>query len=277
MFTTGGSVTHNLLVSPSDLGSFNLTVPRDPRLPGGGGYTIGPIYDLNPSVFGRSNQLIEPTDKVGNDSRVFNGVDVTFNVRSLHGVTFSGGTSTGKVVNDFCDIRAKTPDATIGGFNLLLAPYCHQESPFQTSFRGLATYSIPRVDVVVSSVYQDKTNIGTDQLVSLSANYTMTQADLAAAAAQLGRPLTAVTPPTINLIAPGALYGPRVRQLDLSFKKIIGISSRRLTVGVDLYNLLNNNVTLAFNQTYSAISTGWLTPTTYMNPRVARLNAEFAW
>ena len=277
MFTTGGSVTHNLLVSPSDLGSFNLTVPRDPRLPGGGGYTIGPIYDLNPSVFGRSNQLIEPTDKVGNDSRVFNGVDVTFNVRSLHGVTFSGGTSTGKVVNDFCDIRAKTPDATIGGFNLLLVPYCHQESPFQTSFRGLATYSIPRVDVVVSSVYQDKTNIGTDQLVSLSANYTMTQADLAAAAAQLGRPLTAVTPPTINLIAPGALYGPRVRQLDLSFKKIIGISSRRLTVGVDLYNLLNNNVTLAFNQTYSAISTGWLTPTTYMNPRVARLNAEFAW
>ena len=126
-------------------------------------------------------------------------------------------------------------------------------------------------------MYQDKTNIGTDQLVSLSANYTMTQADLAAAAAQLGRPLTAVTPPTINLIAPGALYGPRVRQLDLSFKKIIGISSRRLTVGVDLYNLLNNNVTLAFNQTYSAISTGWLTPTTYMNPRVARLNAEFAW
>jgi hypothetical protein len=208
---------------------------------------------------------------------VFNGVDVTFNVRSLHGVTFSGGTSTGKVVNDFCDIRAKTPDATIGGFNLLLTPYCHQEAPFQTSFRGLATYSIPRVDVVVSSVYQDKTNIGTDQLVSLSANYTMTQADLAAAAAQLGRPLTAVTPPTINLIAPGALYGPRVRQLDLSFKKIIGISSRRLTVGVDLYNLLNNNVTLAFNQTYSAISTGWLTPTTYMNPRVARLNAEFAW
>jgi hypothetical protein len=246
-------------------------------LPGGGGYTVGPLYDLNPSVFGRSNLLIEPTDKVGGDTRVFNGVDVTFNLRSLHGVTFSGGTSTGKVVNDFCDLRAKVPEATIGGTNLLLTPYCHQESPFQTSFRALATYMIPRVDVVVSSVYQDKINVGTDQLVSLSANYTMTAADMAAAAAQLGRPLTAVTNPTINLIAPGSLYGPRVRQLDLSAKKIIRIASRRLTLGADLYNLNNNNVTLAFNQSYSATSTGWLTPTTYMNSRVLRLNAEFAW
>jgi len=44
----------------------------------------------------------------------------------------------------------------------------------------------------------------------------------------------------------------------------------------ELYNLMNNNVTLAFNQAYSATSTGWLTPTTYINPRVVRLNAEFS-
>jgi hypothetical protein len=44
---------------------------------------------------------------------------------------------------------------------------------------------------------------------------------------------------------------------------------------VDLYNLLNNNVTLAFSPTFSPTSTGWLTPNTYMNPRVVRLNAEF--
>jgi hypothetical protein len=48
----------------------------------------------------------------------------------------------------------------------------------------------------------------------LQANYTMTQADLAAAAAQLGRSLTAATAPTINLISPGDLYGDRVRQVD---------------------------------------------------------------
>jgi hypothetical protein len=204
-------------------------------------------------------------------------VDVTFNLRSVKGVTFSGGTSTGKVINDWCEIREKVPEASIGFTNALLTPYCHQESPFQTAFRGLATYTIPRIDVVLSTVYQDKTNIGTDQLVAISGNYTMSAADVAAAAAQLGRPLTAVTPPTINLVTPGTLYGERVRQLDISAKKVIRFADRRVTVGVDVYNLANNNVTLAFNQAFSTATTGWLTPTTYMNPRVLRLNAEFAW
>jgi len=277
MFTTGGTVTDNVLVSPNDVSPFYLPVPTDSRLPGSAGSKVGPLYDLNANVFGQSNLLIESTDKVGADTRVFNGLDVTVSVRGAHGFTFSGGTSTGKVVNDFCEIRAKVPEATLGLTNLLLTPYCHQESPFQTSFRGLATYRIPKVDVVLSGVYQDKINVATDQLVSLMANYTVTAADLASAAAQLGRPLTAVGPPTVNLIAPGDLYGDRVRQLDVSAKKIIPMAGRRLTVGVDLYNLTNNNVTLAFSQTYSPTSTGWLTPTTYMNPRVVRLNAEFSW
>jgi hypothetical protein len=271
MFTTSGTVTDNTAVSSGDVGSYTLTVPRDSRLPGGGGGTVGPLYDLNPSVFGRSTLLNLPTDKVGDDTRVFQGVDVTLNVRSARGLTISGGTSTGKVVNDWCAIRAAVPE------NFLNNPFCHQESPYQTAFRGLVTYVIPRIDVILSSVYQDKTNIGTDQLGSLSANYTLTAADTASAAAQLGRALTAVGPPTVNLIAPGALYGDRIRQLDVSMKKLIRVADRRLTVGVDLYNLMNNNVTLAFSPTFSPTSTGWLTPTTYMNPRVVRLNAEFAW
>ena len=271
MYTTGGSVTDNLAVAPDEVGAYNLTVPADSRLPGSGGYTVGPLYNLNAAAFARpANLLIKPTDKVGDDTRVFNGVDVNVNVRGSHGFTFSGGTSTGKVVNDWCAIRAAVPE------NYLLNPYCHVESPFQTQFRALATYLVPRIDVVVSTVYQDKTNIGTDQLGSLAANYTLTAANLAAAAAQLSRPLNTTGALTVNLIAPGDKYGDRVRQLDLSAKKVIRLGNRRLTVGLDLYNLANNNVTLAFNQAFSPTSTGWLTPTTYMNPRVYRLNAEFA-
>jgi len=89
--------------------------------------------------------------------------------------------------------------------------------------------------------------------------------------------MTIAAPITVNLLAPGQVYGDRIRQLDVAFKKIIRLGGQRLTAGVDLYNLMNNNVTLAFNQTYVPTTTGWLTPTTYMNPRVFRINAEFAW
>ena len=280
MYFTGGTVSDNLLVSPSDMAAMTLTVPSDPRLPGGGGYPVGPIYNLNPDVFGRSSLLIKSTKDVGDDTRTFDGVDLTVSVRGTGGFTFTGGTSTGKVVDDWCAIRDAVPEnaGAPGGQGYLLNPYCHRESPWQTSFRMLATYTIPRVDVLVSTVYQDRINVGTDQVVSLLANYTLTAADQAALAAQIGRPLTPVLPAfTVNIVSPGDLYGPRIRQLDLTFKKIFRFGGQRLTAGLDIYNLLNNNVTLAFNPTFVPNALGWQSPTTYMNPRVYRLNAEFAW
>ncbi len=275
-FTSGGTVTDNLAVSPSDVSAYYVTAPLDPRLPGGGGYKAGPFYNLTPAAFSRvPNQLFRSTSDVGDDTRVFNGVDVTFNVRSLKSFTFSGGTSTGKVTNNWCDVRAQVPEATA----FILNPYCNVSSPFQTAFRGLASYIIPRADVIISGVYQDKpeVNNGTDQLLgSFAANYTLTAADQAAAAAQIGRPLTLTGPITVNLIAPGQVYGDRVRQLDLSFKKVLRFGRQRVTAGVDIYNVMNNSVTLAYNYTYSPTTTGWLQPTTYMNPRVFRLNGEWS-
>ena len=62
---------------------------------------------------------------------------------------------------------------------------------------------VPRIDVILSGVYQDKANVGTDQLGSLTAMYTLTAADMAQIATQLGRPMTAAGPITVNLLAPG--------------------------------------------------------------------------
>ena len=185
MFTTGGIVTDNLNVGPNDLTPFYLTAPSDPRLPGGGGYQVGPLYNLTPEAFARPQDLlIKSTKDVGDDTRVFNGVDMTFNVRNVKGVTFSGGTSTGKVVNDWCAIRAAVPENTFR-VSWTLNPFCHVESPFQTSFNGLASYVIPKIDVLISGVYRDRpilngtpNNASTDQLGgSLPANLTFTATD----------------------------------------------------------------------------------------------------
>jgi hypothetical protein len=275
-FFTGGTVQDNLLVAPSDLATFTFRQPSDPRLPDGGGATIGPLYNINPNVFGQSSLLIKSTKDVGDDTRVFNGVNLTVNVRGAGGFSFSGGTSTSKVVNDWCDIRAAVPENAGAGPNgYLLNPYCHVESPWQTTFRSLASYQVPRIDTQVSAAFRDTMNVGTDQIVSLAANYTLTPADQAAVAAQLGRPMTIPAAQTVNLLAQGQLYGPRVRALDLTAKKILRFGGQRLTVGADFYNVLNNNVTLAFTGTFVPGVPGWQSPTAYMNPRVVRLNAEY--
>jgi hypothetical protein len=277
-YFTGGTVTDNLSIGPNDVSAYSINVPTDSRIPNSG-QTVTGLYDINPNVFGRVNNLIKATKDVGDDTRVFNGVDVNINVRGARGFTFQGGTSTGKVTNDWCDIREAVPES------YLLNPFCHTESPFLTSFRALATYTIPRIDVNLSTVFQDKPNIGTDQIDSLDANYTLTTAatapagtvsDTDRAAAQIGRPLTG-TAQQVNLLAPGEAYGPRIRQLDLSVKKLFRFSSQRLTVGVDFYNLMNNNVTLAFNGAFVPGVPGWSFPTSYMNPRVTRLNVEYTW
>jgi hypothetical protein len=280
MFTTGGTVTDNINVGPDDVTAFNVTAPSDPRLPGGGGQTVGPFYNLTPAAFARpTDNLVRPTKDVGDDRRVFNGVDITFNVRNVKGVTFSGGTSTGKVENDWCDIRDAVPEA------FLLNPYCHVESPFQTSFNGLATYTVPKIDVLVSTVYRDRAilngtpnNASTDQLGgSLPATFTFTATDATgqAIASQIGRNLTG-GPFGVNLVEPGTFYPGRNRQLDISLKKIIRLGGTRFTGGLDVYNVLNQNTILFYNTAFTPGATGYLTLFAYMNPRVFRVAGEFS-
>ena len=158
-----------------------------------------------------------------------------------------------------------------------MIPFCHQESPWQTSFSALVTYTIPRIEVNVSSVFQDKPNISTDQLDSLAANYTLTAADSAAAAAQIGRPLTRPAPSRSTCSRRARCMATASASGTFPQRRSSASAGQRLTVGADIYNLLNNNVTLAFNPTFMPNAPGWQSPTTYMNPRVFRLNAEYAW
>src|SRR6185436_3561823 len=105
------------------------------------------------------------TDSFGKQIENWQGVDVGINARLRNGITVQGGTSTGRRLSDNCEVRAKLPEtyswaqtvvtqsarvasssssARDGG---LQSPFCRIVEPFLTSFRGLATYTIPKVDV----------------------------------------------------------------------------------------------------------------------------------
>ena len=96
----------------------------------------------------------------------------------------------------------------------------------------------------------------------------------------LGRaPSGGVANVTVNLVTPGTLYGDRVNELDLRFAKIFRFAHTRIKATLDLYNALNANPALTYNQTFNpAVTTGsgaWLTPTSVLAARVMKIGASF--
>ena len=106
----GFTAVDNLALQPSDFTPFSITAPLDPRLPGGGGYVIGGLYDVAPEKAGQVDNLVADSGKYGAWTQQFNGVDVTVNARIGKDLSFIGGTSVGRTVADSCDVRARLPE-----------------------------------------------------------------------------------------------------------------------------------------------------------------------
>ena len=79
-----------------------------------------------------------------------------------------------------------------------------------------------------------------------------------------------LAPVRVNLVAPGALYGDRLNQLDVRVGKLLRLGRTRTSVGVDVFNVLNANTVLAENSNYAA----WRAPLAILLPRYARFSAQ---
>ena len=269
----GFTVNDNLIVDASNYTTFSITAPSDPRLPDGGGYVISNLLDVAPNLFGQINNLVTDSGNYGDWSQYFNGFDITMNVRMGNGLNFQGGTSTGQTVADNCDVRENLPELNAGlgaglaGSNVsVTSPYCHVAYGWLTQFRGLATYTIPKVDVQVSGVMQSKPGS------LLAANYAVPASQITAA---LGRPQAGGGANlTINLVEPGSMYGNRVNQLDFRVAKLLRFGSTRTMVGLDLFNALNSGAILSYNNSFVPGGT-WLQPVTILTGRMVKFSAEF--
>ncbi|MEO8256495.1 MAG: TonB-dependent receptor [Acidobacteriota bacterium] len=254
------SVTNNR--AQTNFGQFQITAPTDSRLPGGGGQTIAGLYNVDQTQFGTTNNLVNLADNLDVEQRQhWNGVEVNFTARMREGLTFQGGTSTGRTSTDSCAVRAAFPATTPTN------PYCHVDNPFLTQVKGLVSYVVPKVDVVVSSAFQSIPG------ANLAANYTVPAATIAAS---LGRTPTGFS--TVNLVAPGTLQGDRVNQVDLRAGKVLKFGRLRTQFSVDLYNVLNTSAVQTYNQVYiptaTSGSSAWLAPQAILPARFAKLTAQ---
>jgi Carboxypeptidase regulatory-like domain len=273
----GFTVTDNLAAKNSDWQEYSITAPSDPRLPGGGGYVVSGLYDLNPLLFGQVNNFVELAEHhdLGTWKNNFNGVDVTLNVRLRNGWTFQGGTSTGQGSGNNCEVRANLPELNanliqgLPGINTSVVnttnPYCNVDYGWLTQMRAISNYVIPKIDVQFSGVFQSKPG------ALLAANWA---APASVVGAALGHaPAGNVPNVTINLLPPGEMYGDRLNQLDFRVGKVLRFGRTRTLISADLYNSLNSSAVLTYNNTFVPNGT-WLQPQTVITGRIVKFAAE---
>jgi hypothetical protein len=246
-------LTDNLRVQNSDFDRYSIVAPADPRLPGGGGYAIEDLYDVNPAKFGQTQNFVTFGSDYGEQARYWHGVDVSVNARLRNGLTAQGGTSTGRLVTDRCNVLVDNPSRR----------NCHVAEPFLTQIKGLVAYTIPKADVQVSATVQSIPG------TAIAANYVVSNAIVAQT---LGRPLAGgAANVNINLLDPGQMYADRVNQVDFRAAKVLRYGRTRTTVGFDLFNAFNAATVLSVNQTFGP---AWLTPTSVMQARFVKVSAQ---
>jgi hypothetical protein len=276
--------TDNRAIGPQDFDTAAIKAPVNPNLPGGGGQDVTFVTRNTRSALGATDNYYTFASDYGDTTTYWHGVDFSVNARTRNGITFQGGTSTGRGVRDYCAVTAKLPELYVTTGAVLLNQQvgaCAVTEPWLTTFRSSVTYTIPKIDVLVSGSIRSIPNVQPSTIntfvatngASLSANYNVTNAVLQQSS--LHRALAPGLPfQTVDLTLPGQLYPDRVNSLDLRVAKILRFGRYRANVGFDFYNLLNANTGTAFNQVYDVASNGasWFRPTTILNPRFARFN-----
>ena len=284
-------VTHNRALTAADYDEFTLIAPSNPALPNGGGYPVTFLARNTRSALGATDSYYTTTDDYGDETHYWHGVDLSLSARTNWGLTVQGGTSTGRGVNDTCDSymgrfgRPMSPTLGTAAVPVILQGIvdgqtaCNATEPFLTSVRGLGSYTVPKVDVMVSAIFRSQENaqpgaaVGTNG-ASRTATYRLTAAQFLAAT---GRPLApGLATQDVDLLLPGQVYGDRINVVDMRFAKVVRFGKTKTNVGMDLYNLFNANTATTYETVYDPATNGarWMQPTAVLLPRFMRFNIQ---
>jgi len=256
------TVTDNRALTAADFDAFSITAPAHPELPGGGGYTLSGLYNVRPDKFSLPTDNYETFAKnYGDVVDMWHGVDVTLTSRTSWGLTAQGGFSTGRQITDRCEVAAKLPETNVGA---VLTPlqFCRQVQPFQTQYKGFGSYTVPKVDVLFAMTVSSEPG----QL--MTANYVASNTVIGPS---LSRPLSGgAANATIALVGSNELYYERLNPVDIRVSKLLRLGTRRIMLGVDLYNAFNGNTVVGFSNNFG----NWLAPTTIQQARVLKFSGQ---
>jgi hypothetical protein len=271
-------VVDNRAAGPNDFVPYTVTAPQNPNLPDGGGYQFTALL---PTILTQDN-LYTSADNYGGMTRYWHGVDVTANARLANGLTFTGGTSTGRGVRDECNIATQLPETLFVFGTYQRQDVCDFAEDWITTFRGSAAYTVPKVDVLVSGIVRFQNSApgffttGDTQPGSsgnsLAGNYIIPNTTILQLAGRLPAGAFPTGNTTVNVVGAGDLFPKQVRTVDVRFAKILRFGRTRSDIGIDLYNLFNTNTPTAYNQTIVGDGSTYLRPTQIVDPRFLRFS-----
>jgi hypothetical protein len=250
-------VIDNRAVTPADFTPFTITAPSHPDLPNGGGY---PVTALNvvPEKFGLDQNYVTHSSNYGDQTEVWQGVDLTMNVRPRAGLMLGGGISTGRLLVDSCDVARHLPEMA----PLTPLEFCRIEEPYLTNGKLIASYIVPRIAVQVSGTLQSLPG------PALAANFVATNAVVSPS---LGRPLAGgANNVTVVILQPSSMYGERRNQVDLRLAKVFNVDRARFTAGIDIANALNANPVLTYSNAFAT----WLRPQSILTARFIKFTIQ---
>jgi hypothetical protein len=238
-----------------------MTVPTDSRLSNSGQQVT--LVNVVPAKFSTpADNLNTLSDKYGKQLDHWNGFDLNMNARLQGGLVLQAGLSTGKQMEDNCEVVAKLPELNAGA-NQRPAEYCHREEPWLTQVKGYGVYTLPKIDVQLSGTF--RSTPGT----AINANFTATNAYLGTSST-LGRTLAGnAANMTVALLPPNTTFTQRREELDMRIGKVLRLGRTRNVVSVDIYNALNSDATITVSQSYAT----WQAPQEILNARLLK----FSW
>ena len=240
--------TKNTLVDPdADYIPFSITVPQNPRLPNGGGQVIT-MYNLNPAKVSAVNSVLTWSE---NNTRVYNGVEVSVNARLGKGFVF-GGVTTERTATDNCT------DLTNSNANN--RRFCSNTPPFQTLYKTSAAYTFP-YELNASLTFQARPGI------SIGSSYTFNSA-LAGVAITGGGNLT------VTVVDPTTQYYDYVKTVDAQISRTFRFGHRRFQPFVEIFNLPNFSTILTVNET---VGPNYFSPGSIVQGRRFQMGARIDW
>jgi hypothetical protein len=261
-------VTNNRARTAADWSPYCITAPSDSRLPNGGGYQVcAGLFDLNPNVFGRNDNLVTFAKNFGDGyHESYNGVDLLLRARLPGGLQVNAGTSTGKTELDQC-ISVDAPigqsgtsgDRGAATFNTA-RQYCRVETPYRTQFKGFVIVPLPW-SIQASTGFQVVPG------PQITAEFTPTAAQIQG----LGRALSGSVP-TVALIQPGTQFSPSLKSVDFRASRRVRVGRMSINPSIDIFNILNRGDINTLSTSYTA--TAWLQPTQILVPRYAKFSVD---